>query len=178
MPQGHPVYASMQTTIFEHMSGLSRELGAINLGQGFPDGHGPMALREAAARALIERSSQYPPSVGLPELRSAVAGFYNRRQNLDLTPGNVVITSGATEAIAVAVMALVQPGDEVILFAPAYDAYAPMVRRCGGVPRGGASARTARGETSPSRPPARPAPGASAPRCWWCRASRWPDPRR
>ena len=134
MPQGHPVYASMQTTIFEHMSGLSRELGAINLGQGFPDGHGPLALREAAARALIERSSQYPPSLGLPELRSAVAAFYGRQQGLDLTPANVVVTSGATEAVAVAVMALVQPGDEVILFAPAYDAYAPMVRRCGGVP--------------------------------------------
>ncbi|MDE2597468.1 MAG: aminotransferase [Sphingomonadales bacterium] len=134
MPHGHPVYTAMRTTIFEYMSGLSRELGAINLGQGFPDGNGPPELREAAARALMDRSNQYPPSAGVPELRDAVAAFYRKRQGLDLTRDEVIVTSGATEGIAVAVMALVQPGDEVILFAPAYDAYAPMVRRCGGVP--------------------------------------------
>ena len=134
MSPGHPVYATMPTTIFEVMSGLSRKLGAINLGQGFPDGNGPLALREAAARALLERSNQYPPSAGVPELRDAVAAFYARRQGLALARDNVTITSGATEAIACAVLALVNPGDEVILFAPAYDAYAPMVRRCGGVP--------------------------------------------
>lgn len=134
MTIGHPVYATMPTTIFEVMSGLSRETGAINLGQGFPDGNGPEALRAAAARALMERSNQYPPSAGLPELRDAVAAFYARRQGLALVRDNVTITSGATEGIAAAVLALVEPGDEVILFAPAYDAYAPMVRRCGGVP--------------------------------------------
>ncbi|MDE2403766.1 MAG: aminotransferase [Sphingomonadales bacterium] len=131
---GHPVYAGMGRTIFDHMSGLARELGAINLGQGFPEGPEPRELIEAAARALRERSNQYPPSAGLPELRDAVAAYYGRRQRLALERGNVVVTSGATEAICSAVLALVQPGDEVLLFAPAYDAYAPMVRRCGGVP--------------------------------------------
>jgi N-succinyldiaminopimelate aminotransferase len=130
----HPVYAGMQQTIFDVMSGLARELGAINLGQGFPDESGPPMLIEAAARALRDKSNQYPPIGGLPELRDAVAGFYNRRQALGLTRDNVIITSGATEAIADAVLTLVGPGDEVILFQPAYDAYAPMVRRAGGVP--------------------------------------------
>lgn len=130
----HPVYAAMGTTIFEHMSGLSRELGAINLGQGFPDGNGPPELLEAAARAMLEKSSQYPPSGGLPELREAVADFYARRQGLSLSPEQVIVTSGATEALAASILALVQPGDEVILFDPAYDAYGPLVRRAGGVP--------------------------------------------
>lgn len=134
MSKIHPVYASMQTTIFEAMSALSRETGAINLGQGFPDDNGPPELLEAAARALRDRSSQYPPGAGLPELRDAVCAFYARRQGLELAREQVVVTSGATEAIADAVLALVCPGDEVILFQPAYDAYAPMVRRCGGVP--------------------------------------------
>ena len=130
----HPVYAEMQTTVFEAMSGLARELGAINLGQGFPDDHGPVELIEAAARALREKSNQYPPSAGLPELRDAICDFYQRRQGLVLTREQVIVTSGATEAIADAVLALVRPGDEVILFQPAYDAYAPMVRRAGGLP--------------------------------------------
>jgi N-succinyldiaminopimelate aminotransferase len=130
----HPVYAGMATTIFEKMSGLARELGAINLGQGFPDDQGPSALIAAAARALAERSNQYPPMAGVPELRDAVAGFYARRQDLELTREQVIITSGATEALAAAVLALVQPGDEVIVFEPAYDAYAPLIRRCGGTP--------------------------------------------
>jgi aspartate/methionine/tyrosine aminotransferase len=124
----------MATTVFEYMSGLARELGAINLGQGFPDDNGPAELREAAARALAERSNQYPPMAGLPELRAAVAGFYARSQALELSPAEVVITSGATEALAAAILALVGPGDEVLVFAPAYDAYAPLVRRAGGVP--------------------------------------------
>jgi len=130
----HPVYAGMATTIFEAMSALCRELGAINLGQGFPDDHGPAELIEAAARALREKSNQYPPGSGLPELRNAIRAFYRRWQGLELASEQVIVTSGATEAIADAVLALVCPGDEVILFQPAYDAYAPMVRRAGGVP--------------------------------------------
>ena len=135
----HPVYAAMEATIFDAMSGLARELGAINLGQGFPDdspenGGGPPELIEAAARALREKSNQYPPGSGLAELRDAVCAFYARRQGLELAREQVIITSGATEAIADAVLALVQAGDEAILFQPAYDAYAPMVRRAGGVP--------------------------------------------
>lgn len=130
----HPVYAGMATTIFEKMSGLARDLGAINLGQGFPDDQGPSALIAAAARALTERSNQYPPMAGVPELRDAVASFYARRQGLNLSREQVIITSGATEALAAALLALVQPGDEVIVFEPAYDAYAPLIRRCGGTP--------------------------------------------
>ena len=130
----HPVYAGMATTIFEKMSGLSRELGAINLGQGFPDDQGPPELIAAASRALAERSNQYPPMVGVPELRDAIAAFYARRQGLSLSREQVIITSGATEAVAAALLALVQPGDEVIVFEPAYDAYAPMIRRCGATP--------------------------------------------
>jgi aspartate/methionine/tyrosine aminotransferase len=131
---GHPVYTAMATTVFEHMSGLARELGAINLGQGFPDDNGPAELREAAARALAERSNQYPPMAGIAELRAAVADFYARTQSLELTPAEVIVTSGATEALAAAILALVSPGDEVLIFAPAYDAYVPLVRRAGGVP--------------------------------------------
>ena len=134
MPTIHPVYAAMERTIFDVMSGRARELGAINLGQGFPDDQGPKELIEAAARALREKSNQYPPSAGLPELRDAICDYYRRRQGLELVREQVIITSGATEAIADAVLALVHPGDEVILFQPAYDAYAPMVRRAGGVP--------------------------------------------
>ena len=130
----HPVYAQMPTTVFEAMSGLARELGAINLGQGFPHDHGPPELIEAAARALREKSNQYPPASGLPELRDAICEYYQRRQGLELTREQIVVTSGATEAIADAVLALVRAGDEVVLFQPAYDAYAPMVRRAGGVP--------------------------------------------
>ncbi|HMP55876.1 MAG TPA: aminotransferase class I/II-fold pyridoxal phosphate-dependent enzyme, partial [Novosphingobium sp.] len=124
----------MGTTVFEEMSGLARQLGAINLGQGFPDDPRAPELIEAAARALAERSNQYPPAAGLPELRDAICAFYARRQGLDLSREQVVVTSGATEAIAACVLGLVQPGDEVILFQPAYDAYAPLVRRAGGVP--------------------------------------------
>jgi aspartate/methionine/tyrosine aminotransferase len=130
----HPVYAAMGTTVFERMSALARETGAINLGQGFPDGPPPAPLLEAAARALQDKSSQYPPSTGLLELREAVCRFYAERQGLALDPADVTVTSGATEAIAAALLALVMPGDEVLLFQPAYDAYAPLVLRAGGVP--------------------------------------------
>jgi aspartate/methionine/tyrosine aminotransferase len=129
----NPIYAQMPTTIFERMSALARETGAINLGQGFPDSNGPADVVEAAARALTERSNQYPPMAGIPELREAVAAHYRHHQQLDLVPEEVIITSGATEAIAAAILALVSPGDEVVLFQPLYDAYLPLVRRAGGV---------------------------------------------
>jgi len=130
----NPVYTALPTTIFEHMSGLARSHGAINLGQGFPDAPPPAALSAAVARAMAERSQHYPPMAGIPELRDAVAAFYHRNQGLALTREQVIVTSGATEAIAAAVLAVVSPGDEVLLFQPAYDAYAPLVRRVGAVP--------------------------------------------
>lgn len=120
------------TTIFETMSGLARELGAINLGQGFPDMDEPPALVEAAQRALAGHSNQYPPMRGLPELRAAVAAYYAREQGLSLSVDNVVVTSGATEALAASLLALVRPGDEVILVQPLYDAYLPLVQWAGG----------------------------------------------
>jgi N-succinyldiaminopimelate aminotransferase len=131
----HPLYAALPVSFFERTSTRARETGAINLGQGFPDGNGPPALLEAAARALTERSNQYPPMLGLPELRAAVADHYRATQGLDLAAEEVVVTSGATEALAAAILALVSPGDEVILFQPLYDAYHPLVRRAGGTPR-------------------------------------------
>ena len=132
----HPVYADLPTTIFEEMSGLAREMGAINLGQGFPDDPGPVALRQKAGEALISGTNQYPPMRGLPALRKAVAAHYNRTQGLNLNwETEVVVTSGATEALAAAFLSLISPGDEVVLFQPLYDAYLPMVKRAGGVPK-------------------------------------------
>jgi len=131
----HPVYADLPTTIFEEMSGLARQTGAINLGQGFPDDAGPMALRRKAGEALISGTNQYPPMRGLPALRQAVAAHYGRTQGLDLDwESEIVVTSGATEALAAAFLSLISPGDEVVLFQPLYDAYLPMVKRAGGVP--------------------------------------------
>ncbi len=130
------VFASLPTTIFEVMSRLAAEKGAINLGQGFPEDDGPADVRERAARAMIEGPNQYPPMRGLPVLREAVAEHYRAHQNIDLDwRREITITSGATEALAAALLAFVELGDEVILFEPLYDAYLPMVQRAGGVPR-------------------------------------------
>ncbi len=129
-------YAALGTTVFEVMSRLSAERGALNLGQGFPEDDGPRDILEAAARATLEGPNQYPPMRGLPDLRAAVAAHYNAHHGLDLDwQREVTITSGATEAIAAALLAFIEPGDEVVLFEPLYDAYLPMVKRAGGVPR-------------------------------------------
>ena len=132
----NPVFSGLPTTIFTVMSGLAVEHGAINLGQGFPDTAGPEDVRAKAAEALMHGSNQYPPMPGLPELRQAVAEHYRRFQGVELDwKSQVVVTSGATEALAASIMALTAPGDEVVLFEPAYDSYAPQVRAVGGVPR-------------------------------------------
>lgn len=131
----NPIYSSMGTTIFEAMSARARANGAINLGQGFADGRGPVAVLEAGARALLERSNQYPPMAGLPELRQAIADHYARHQGLNLAAEEVIVTSGATEALAATLLALITPGDEVLCFQPLYDAYVPLIRRAGGIPR-------------------------------------------
>jgi N-succinyldiaminopimelate aminotransferase len=132
----NPVFAGLPTTIFETMSRLAREHDAVNLGQGFPDHPGPERVRRKAAEAVVEGWNQYPPMMGLPDLRAAVAAHYGATQGLPLDPAaEIMVTSGATEALAGALLALLEPGDEVILFQPLYDAYAPLVRRAGGVPR-------------------------------------------
>jgi len=120
------------TTIFERMSALARETGAINLGQGFPDREHAPELLEAARRALVDHSNQYPPMRGLAELRRAVADYYVRTQQLAVDEAEVIVTSGATEAIAAAILAFVKPGTEAIVFQPAYDAYRPLIERAGG----------------------------------------------
>lgn len=132
----NPILSALPTTVFETMSQLARETGAVNLGQGFPDDPGPEDVRRKAADAVLNGWNQYPPMMGLPELRQAAATHYKHWQGLDLDPATeVMVTSGATEAIAGALMALVTPGDEVVLFEPMYDAYLPLVRRAGGIPK-------------------------------------------
>jgi aspartate/methionine/tyrosine aminotransferase len=132
----NPIFADLPTTVFEVMSQMARETGAINLGQGFPDDPGPLDVRQKAADAVVSGWNQYPPMMGLSELRQAVADHYRHHQGLAVDPQReVMITSGATEALAGALMALIEPGDEVVLFQPMYDAYLPLVLRAGGVPR-------------------------------------------
>ncbi|GAA1153567.1 pyridoxal phosphate-dependent aminotransferase [Streptomyces hebeiensis] len=126
--------AEFGTTIFAEMSALAVRTGAINLGQGFPDTDGPEEVREAAVRALRDgRGNQYPPGPGIPELRTAVAEHQLARYALTYDPDTeVLITAGATEAIAAALLALVEPGDEVIALEPYYDSYAACVAMAGG----------------------------------------------
>jgi aspartate/methionine/tyrosine aminotransferase len=131
----NPFFSQLPTSIFAHMSGLAAEHGAINLGQGFPDFGWPDDVVERAADALRTGSNQYAPMRGLPELREAIVHHYARHQGISYDVGEVTVTSGATEALASAIMALVSPGDEVLLFQPLYDAYVPLVRRAGGTPR-------------------------------------------
>jgi N-succinyldiaminopimelate aminotransferase len=132
----NPVFADLPVSIFEVMSRLAREHDAVNLGQGFPDGGGPEDVRRKAAEAVVDGWNQYPPMMGIPELRHAISAHYLRWQGLTFDPDSeIMVTSGATEALAGALLALVEPGDEVVLFQPLYDAYLPLVRRAGGVPR-------------------------------------------
>jgi aspartate/methionine/tyrosine aminotransferase len=130
------LFANLPTTVFEVMSGLARETGAINLGQGFPDDPGPEDVRRAAADAVLNGYNQYPSMMGIPELRAGVAAHYRHWQGVDLDANTeVMVTSGATEALAGAILGIVEPGDEVVLFEPMYDAYLPLVRLAGGVPK-------------------------------------------
>ena len=126
--------AEFGTTIFAEMSALALQTGSINLGQGFPDTDGPEEVREAAVRALRDgRGNQYPPGPGIPELRTAIAAHQERRYGLAYDPDTeVLVTAGATEAIAAALLALVEPGDEVVAFEPYYDSYAACIAMAGG----------------------------------------------
>jgi N-succinyldiaminopimelate aminotransferase len=121
------------TTIFAEMSALAVRTGAINLGQGFPDTDGPSALLEKAVEAIRSGGNQYPPGPGIPELRQAVAA-QKKRYGLDYDPDReILITVGATEGIASAVLALAETGDEVIAFEPFYDSYAATISLAGAV---------------------------------------------
>lgn len=126
--------AEFGTTIFAEMSALALSTGSINLGQGFPDTDGPEEVREAAVRALRDgRGNQYPPGPGIPELRTAIAAHQERRYGLTYDPDTeVLVTAGATEAIAAALLALLEPGDEVIALEPYYDSYAACIAMAGG----------------------------------------------
>src|SRR6476469_845286 len=138
MTQGRPLLNrrldGFGTTIFAEMSALALRTGSINLGQGFPDTDGPEEVREAAVRALRDgRGNQYPPGPGVPELRTAVAAHQERRYGLVYDPDTeVLVTAGATEAIAAALLALVEPGDEVVALEPYYDSYAACIAMAGG----------------------------------------------
>ncbi|PGH49560.1 aminotransferase [Streptomyces sp. Ru87] len=137
--QGRPLLnrrlAEFGTTIFAEMSALALSTGSINLGQGFPDTDGPEEIREAAVRALRDgRGNQYPPGPGVPELRAAIAGHQQRYYGLGYDPDSeVLVTAGATEAVAAALLALLEPGDEVIALEPYYDSYAAGIALAGGV---------------------------------------------
>ncbi|GGS52521.1 aminotransferase [Streptomyces cinerochromogenes] len=126
--------AAFGTTIFAEMSALAVATGSINLGQGFPDTDGPEEIREAAVRALRDgRGNQYPPGPGVPELRTAIAAHQQRRYGLSFDPDTeVLVTAGATEAIAASLLALVEPGDEVVALEPYYDSYAASIAMAGG----------------------------------------------
>jgi N-succinyldiaminopimelate aminotransferase len=123
------------TTIFAEMSALATATGSINLGQGFPDTDGPAEIAEAAIRAIREgKGNQYPPGPGIPELRTAIAEHQQRFYGLLYDPDTeVLVTAGATEAIAAAMLALLEPGDEVIAFEPFYDSYAACIAMAGAV---------------------------------------------
>jgi aspartate/methionine/tyrosine aminotransferase len=124
------------TTIFTVMSALAVEHGAINLGQGFPDYDGPSDVIHAAAAALLDGRNQYPPMTGVPELRAAVAAANRRFYGIEVDPAKeVVVTSGATEAVTACLMAVLNPGDECVLIEPLYDTYLPVVKLLGAVPR-------------------------------------------
>jgi N-succinyldiaminopimelate aminotransferase len=127
----------IEPTIFAEMSALAVRTGALNLGQGFPDVDGPAAVVDAAVEAMRSGRNQYAPGPGVPELREAVVAHQRRHYRLELDPlSEVVVTAGATEAIAAALLALVDPGDEVVALEPFYDSYVACIAMAGGVRRG------------------------------------------
>jgi len=124
------------TTIFAEMSERAQRTGAVNLGQGFPDTDGPSEVVQAVVEALHSGHNQYAPGPGRPELRAAIADHQKRHYGLDLDPdGEVVVTTGATEAVAAALLGLVDPGDEVVALEPYYDSYVACIQMAGGIRR-------------------------------------------
>jgi aspartate/methionine/tyrosine aminotransferase len=136
MKAANSVLGSYGTTVFEVMSRLAIETGSINLGQGFPDDRGPDPVLEQAASALYDPPNQYPPMLGVPELRQAVAAHGKRFYDLDIDwQTETMVSTGATEGLAACFFGLIEPGDEVILIEPLYDCYLPIIRRAGGIPK-------------------------------------------
>src|SRR5690349_1792198 len=124
------------TTIFAEMSLLAARTGAINLGQGFPDTDGPAEVADAAIAAIRGGQNQYPPGTGIPELRTAVAAHQSRFWGMTFDPDDeVLVTAGATEAITATLLALCEPGDEVLTFEPYYDSYAACIAMAGATRR-------------------------------------------
>ncbi len=139
-PLPRPVLTSrMQefgVTIFAEMSALAERTDSINLGQGFPDSDGPAVIAEAAVKAIRDGHNQYPPGPGTPELRQAIADHQLHFYGLEFHPdGEVLVTAGATEAITASILALCEPGDEVVMFEPYFDSYAPAVAMAGATRR-------------------------------------------
>ncbi len=136
MKDTNSIYTGLPTTIFEVMSRLAMQHGSINLGQGFPDVDGPLDVRQKAADELVSGYNQYPPMLGLPVLRGAVADANKRFYGLEIDPASeVLVTSGATEALSDCIQALIEPGDEIVLIEPLYDCYLPLARRAGATVR-------------------------------------------
>ena len=124
--------APYAVTIFAEMSALAARIGAVNLGQGFPDEDGPPAMLQAAQSAIAEGVNQYPPGLGITPLRQAIADQRRRRYGTEYDPDTeVLVTVGATEAIAASVLGLVEPGSEVLLIEPFYDSYSPVIALAG-----------------------------------------------
>ncbi|MEI2779196.1 MAG: pyridoxal phosphate-dependent aminotransferase [Tetrasphaera sp.] len=135
-PAGHPALAAFGTTIFAEMSALALATDSINLGQGFPDTDGPAEVLAAAKEAIDSGRNQYPPGPGVPELLQAIAAHQHRFYGLALDPATeILVTVGATEAIAATVLALCGPGDEVVTFEPYYDSYAATIALAGATRR-------------------------------------------
>jgi N-succinyldiaminopimelate aminotransferase len=139
LPAPHVLASRLQaftTTIFSEMSELALATGSINLGQGFPDTDGPAELVQVATEAMAAGRNQYPPSQGVPELRAAIAAHQAAWYGLVVAPKDeVLVTTGATEAIAASMLALCEPGDEVVMFEPSYDSYAACASMAGAIPR-------------------------------------------
>ncbi len=136
MKAANSVLGSYGTTVFEVMSRLAIETGSINLGQGFPDDRGPDPVLEQAAGFLYDPPNQYPPMLGVPELRQAVAAHGKRFYDLDIDwQTETMVSTGATEGLAACFFGLIEPGDEVIVIEPLYDCYLPIIRRAGGIPK-------------------------------------------
>ncbi|MDP6927839.1 MAG: aminotransferase class I/II-fold pyridoxal phosphate-dependent enzyme, partial [Rhodospirillales bacterium] len=136
MKPGNTILGEYGTTVFTVMSALAVEHQAINLGQGFPDSDGPADILAVAAQATNDGPNQYPPLMGVPELRQAVATHNKRFYDMDVDwQSQVMVTSGATESIAASILGLINPGDEAVLIEPLYDSYLPILRQAGGVPK-------------------------------------------